>query len=63
MKKTLQELTTELQTLCHEGHSNDEVVLRVLDGYYKVGSVDKVTLITKDKNPDRVMFAIEAATA
>lgn len=28
---TLQELTTKLQTLCHEGHSLDEVLID-LDG-------------------------------
>lgn len=36
---TLGELTTELQTLCHNGHATDEVCINLYDAMYKVGKV------------------------
>ena len=32
MKKVLRDLTTELQTICHNGMSDCEVGIKVLDG-------------------------------
>ena len=62
MKKTLQELTTELQTLCHEGYSNCEVAVMVNDEIFAAGEVRKVI---NDKDnfedfPDYPFFVIEA---
>ena len=36
---TLGELTTRLQTLCHNGHATDEVCISLYDGVYEVGKV------------------------
>ena len=36
---TLGKLTTELQTLCHNGHATDEVCISLYDGIYEVGKV------------------------
>lgn len=33
---TLQELNGDLQNLCHEGWSNSNIVVKVLDGFYKI---------------------------
>ncbi len=35
--KQMSELTAELQTHCNEGDSHSEVLIKVLDGIYKVG--------------------------
>ena len=35
----LRELTTELQTHCHNGDSECRVVIKVLDAYYKIKCV------------------------
>lgn len=51
---TLQKITTDLQTHCHEGHSNSEVVIKILDAYYKVGKIKTVS------NNDKTLFVIEA---
>ena len=55
----LNELTEKLQTLCHEGYSNCEVVLGVLDGKYKIDNVYKVE-IGKDDSDTRVIFTIQS---
>ena len=39
VRKNLRELTTELQTLCHEGYSNCEVIINRLDGVYDIGEI------------------------
>ena len=36
---TLGQLTTELQTLCHNGHATDEVCIALYDGIYEVGKI------------------------
>lgn len=57
MKKILRDLTTELQTLCHEGNSNAEIGIKILDSYYKIGSIKK--LVVSGENA-REIFVIEA---
>lgn len=57
MKKVLRDLTTELQTLCHDGNSNAEIGIKILDSYYKIGDVKK--LIVRGENA-REVFVIEA---
>lgn len=48
--KTLRELTTELQTLCHEGHSDCPVLTSVLEAHYKIGEVHEMNVYDKDGN-------------
>ena len=57
MKKVLRELTTELQTLCHEGNSNAEIGIKILDSYYKIGKIKK-EIVYGEKT--REVFVIEA---
>ena len=42
MKKTLRDITTELQTHCHEGESDRNVKIKILDAYYDIGDIKKV---------------------
>lgn len=44
--KKLQDLTTALQTICHEGDADKPVIIRILApyGYYYVNSVKKVVI-------------------
>ena len=59
MEKTLVELTSELQTLCHEGYSNCPVNILVLDGFYKLGNVLKTSIGNTDED-SRTVISIEA---
>lgn len=59
MKKTLQELTTELQTLCHEGHATDVVCIKILDGYYNIEGLKPLCNVTKE-DETKTLFVIEA---
>lgn len=45
----LGKLTAELQTICHEGHSLDEVKIKILDAYYSVEDI-KLMTVSKDDN-------------
>lgn len=54
---TLGELTTRLQTLCHDGWAEHEVCIKVLDAHYKTGDVLKVTV--GDNNSERIYFVID----
>jgi hypothetical protein len=56
---TLRELTTRLQTLCHDGWSEHEVGIKVLDSFYKVGEVLKVTVGSNDDETDKIFFVID----
>ena len=42
MRKTLQELTAELQTIAHNGHAQDCVYIKILDGIYKIKDIKKI---------------------
>ena len=53
MTKDLREITTELQTHCHEGESNRKLKIKILDAYYDVGAIKKV------KAGDETYFVIE----
>lgn len=55
---TLRELTTRLQTLCHDGYSNHEIGVQVLDAFYKTGDVLKVSVGNSDKD-ERIYFVID----
>ena len=56
----LGELTTRLQTLCHEGWANHEVNIGVLDAWnYKIEGVHKVET-GNDDNDTKVTFVIMA---
>ena len=37
----LRELTTELQTHCHNGDSNCNAVIKILDAYYKIKCIKR----------------------
>jgi len=54
------ELTNKLQDLCHEGYSNCDIVIKVLDGFYKAGDVLKVLPYGKENIETITSFAIEA---
>ena len=54
MKKTLREITTELQTQCHEGESERKLKIKILDAYYDIGEIKKVVA------GNEVYFIIEA---
>ena len=57
MKKVLRDLTTELQTICHDGKSDCEIGIKVLDSYYKIGNIKKL-VVSGEKA--REVFVIEA---
>jgi hypothetical protein len=54
-KKTLRELSTELQTLCHEGYSDCEVIINRLNGVYDVGEIQPYS-----KPDGSIFFVIKA---
>ena len=35
----MQKLTCDLQNICHEGESGSDVVIKILDSFYKVGKI------------------------
>ena len=41
---TLRELTTRLQTLCHDGWAEKTVGIKVLDAYYSIDDVQKISV-------------------
>lgn len=53
----LGELTTRLQTLCHDGWAEHEIGIKVLDAHYKTGDVLKVTI--GDDDSERIYFVID----
>ena len=54
-KKIIRDLTTELQTIDHDGFADCEVVIRRLDAVYKVGKIKPY------ETPEgKVFFVIEA---
>ena len=55
---TVQKLCDELTILCHKGHAQDEVGIRVLDAFYKVGEVNQTTIYHEDTKTE--LFTIEA---
>lgn len=55
--KTLRELTTELQTLCHEGYSDCPVLTSVLEAHYNVGEVHKMEVC--DENSHKTYFVLD----
>jgi len=52
---TLGELTTRLQTLCHDGWANHPVGVKVLDAHYNISDVLKVSV---GKN-EEIYFVID----
>lgn len=55
---TVQKLCDELTILCHNGHAQSEVGIRILDAFYKVGEIDKTTIYHEDSETE--LFTIEA---
>ena len=55
---TVQELCDELTILCHNGHAQSQVGIRVLDAFYKVGDVNKTTFCHEETETE--LFTIEA---
>lgn len=55
--KTLRELTTELQTLCHEGYSDCPVLTSVLEAHYSVGEIHKMEV--GNNNNSRTYFVLD----
>ena len=43
MIKILRDITTELQTHCHDGESNCKVKVKVMDVLYEVDSIKKIS--------------------
>ena len=54
----LSQLTAELQSLCHEGHSEKDVSIAILDAFYKIGDIHKVE--TGDEKHTVIHFVIDA---
>jgi len=54
---TLGELTTRLQTLCHDGWTNHTVGIKVLDAHYDIGEVLKVS-VGNDEH-EKIYFVID----
>lgn len=53
MTKTMRDISTELQTHCHEGESNKKLKIKVLDAYYNIGAIKKIVA------GDETYFVIE----
>lgn len=51
----MRKLTTELQTHCHNGDSNCNVVIKVLDAYYKIKGIKR-----GHSGTNETVFIIEA---
>ncbi len=51
----LRNLTTELQTHCHNGDSECNVVIKILDTYYKIKGIE-----TERSGTGKKIFIIEA---
>ena len=58
MKKTLQELTAELQTIAHNGYAQDCVYIKILDVIYKIKDIQK-NIITKKDNSEETIIVID----
>ena len=50
----LQKITNKLQDLCHEGHSQDKIRIKILDAYYKIGGIKKI------ETDGKITFVVEA---
>lgn len=51
----LRNLTTELQTHCHNGDSECNIVIKILDAFYKIKGIK-----TEHSGIDKKVFIIEA---
>lgn len=56
-KKTIRDITTELQTIGHDGFADCEVCIKVHDGFYKIGKISRAVVHGETK---RELFTIEA---
>ena len=56
-KKTIRDVTTELQTIGHEGYADCEICIKVQDGFYKIGKISRAVVHGETK---REVFTIEA---
>lgn len=50
----IQKLTGDLQNICHSGESEKDILIRVLDSFYKVGDIQRVDV------GDKTYYAIKA---
>ena len=58
MKKTkIRDLTTDLQTIGHDGFADCEICIRVNDGYYRIGKISRAVV---HGETTREVFTIEA---
>lgn len=57
MKKTVGSVATDLQTIAHEGHSQDCLCIKVLDSFYEIGNIKKISI--QGEQPKEI-FTIEA---
>ena len=56
-KKTIRDVTTELQTIGHDGFADCEICIKLHDGVYKIGKISKA-VVHGEKT--REVFTIEA---
>lgn len=56
-KKTIRDVTTELQTIGHDGFADCEICIKLHDGFYKIGKISKAVVSGETK---REVFTIEA---
>ena len=53
MTTILRDITTELQTQCHNGESHSKIKVKILDTYYDISGIKKVV------SGDETYFVIE----
>ena len=53
MTKIMCDISTELQTHCHEGESDKKLKVKVLDAYYDIAAIKKIVA------DDETYFVIE----
>lgn len=55
MKKTVGSVATDLQTIAHEGHSQDCVYVKLLDAIYKIKGIHQ-EIIKREGKETNVFF-------
>ncbi len=56
---TLGELTTQLQTLCHEGHANELVVIKLYNAPYFIKKVEQFQMLTRNEQVTTLIADVE----
>ena len=57
MTKTIQELNCSLQDIAHSGHAQDEIYVKIQDGFYKIKNIQKE--IIESNSIEKTVFFID----